>query len=151
MNAIKSAQIVQHFDVFAFYNCVNIYWQCNCPSFSDPKLYCAPGMARTQEEMVELEASKQDRDHAALNGTEPSTAANTTSMSRDMTLLPIETSPRKERAEKVLFTIVNLRGCTVRSMRHKLSQGKPRCQPFHLHNLASLGLVSAGTMFHNSL
>ncbi|KAK9843129.1 hypothetical protein WJX74_007389 [Apatococcus lobatus] len=67
------------------------------------RAHALSGMARTQEEMVELEASKKDRSYAPQNGTELSTAANTTSMSRDMTLLPIETSPRKARAEKVLI------------------------------------------------
>lgn len=59
------------------------------------------GMARTQEEMIELEASKKDRSSKSENGIEPSTAANITSMSRDVTLLPIETSPRRPSAEKV--------------------------------------------------
>ncbi len=54
-------------------------------------------MARTQEEMIELEAAKQD-----LHGSDASQEnANVASMSRDITLLPIETSPRKPRPEKV--------------------------------------------------
>ncbi|KAK9866656.1 hypothetical protein WJX84_009216 [Apatococcus fuscideae] len=62
------------------------------------------GMARTQDEMVELESSKQDRRSLEENGNGQSqAAANTASMSRDLTLLPIETSPRKPQAEKVLI------------------------------------------------
>ena len=54
-------------------------------------------MARTQEELVELEAAKQNVTGSGLSSAD----ANVASMSRDKTLQSIETSPRKPRAEKV--------------------------------------------------